>query len=212
MRLAFTLLLVALPAFAAEPVITYDEHIKPIFREHCLRCHGEDEPKAGLNLGTHATALKGGSGGVAVVAGRASASLLFKAITATDDEERMPPKKSPLPAEKVELIRAWIQAGLRETSASKSLAATRDVSFKPLAPAAKDGPPPMPENLPPCTPAATKRALPIVALAASPRAPLLAVAAHEQVRLIDLRAQQPCGALPFPEGQPNVLRFSPDGR
>src|SRR3954463_3899632 len=100
MRLALTLLLLTSTAFAAHPVITYDEHIKPIFREHCLKCHGEDEPKAGLNLGTHSTVLKGGRGGGAVVAGRPSASLLFKAITATDDEERMPPKKPPLPPEK----------------------------------------------------------------------------------------------------------------
>ena len=138
MRFVFPLLFLYLTAnaFAAEPVITYDEHIKPIFREHCLKCHSEDEHKAGLNLSTHATVLKGGSGGAAVVAGRASTSLLFKAITDTDDESRMPPKKAPLPAAQIELIRTWIQTGLRESSESQSLAAARDIGFKPVANAA----------------------------------------------------------------------------
>ena len=216
MRLVFPLILLYLAtnAFAAEPVITYDEHIKPIFREHCLKCHGEDEHKAGLNLSTHATVLKGGSGGAAVVAGRASTSLLFKAITDTDDESRMPPKKAPLPAAQIELIRTWIQTGLRESSESQSLAAARDIGFKPVANAAAkvDGPPPMPEKLPPFTAPVTKRPLPVVAMAASPTAPLLAVAGQEYVRLIDLNTQQPLGALPFPEGQPNVIRFSHDGQ
>ncbi len=62
----------------AEESVNYEEHIKPIFREHCLKCHGDDEQKADLNLQTHAGALKGGSGGAVVVAGRASQSLLFQ--------------------------------------------------------------------------------------------------------------------------------------
>lgn len=199
-------------ASAADAVITYDEHIKPIFREHCLKCHGEDEQKADLNLATHATLMKGGSGGAAVVAGRASTSLLFQAITAEDDAERMPPKKAPLPAPQIELIRQWIQGGLRESSASKSLVAERDTSFKAAATLSLDGPPPMPESLPAFTPPKLKRPLPIIAMAASPRAPLIAVAGHEHVRLLDATTQKELGALAFPEGQPNVIRFSLDGR
>lgn len=212
MRILLPLILLASSSLAADPLVTYEEHIKPIFREHCLKCHGEDDPKADLNLSTHPTALKGGSGGAVVVAGRASASLLFQAITAKDDKERMPPKKAPLPAAQIELIRNWIQSGLRASPASESLVAARDVSFKPLAPARADGPPPMPESLPPLDPAAPKHQMPIVALAASPRAPLLAVAEHERVSLVDLRSRQPLGALAFAEGQPNVIHFSADGR
>jgi hypothetical protein len=197
---------------AAEPVVTYDRDIKPIFREHCMKCHGEDDPKAGLNLSTHETALKGGSAGAVLVAGRASASLLFKAITDADEDKRMPLRNPPLRPDKIELIRVWIQAGLRESAESKSLAAVRDTGYKPVVATVLDGPPPMPENLPAFTPPATKRPLPIIAMAASPTAPLLAVAGHEHVRLIDLNTEQPLGALSFPEGQPNVIRFSRDGR
>ena len=30
--------------------ITYNDHVKPIFRQHCLKCHGDDKQKAGINL------------------------------------------------------------------------------------------------------------------------------------------------------------------
>lgn len=199
-------------AFAADAVITYDEHIKPIFREHCLKCHGDDEQKADLNLANFTATLKGGSGDKAVIAGRSSQSLLFQAITAEDDAERMPPKKAAIPAPQIELIRQWIQGGLRESSASKSLVAERDTSFTPTTDIQLDGPPPMPESLTAFTPPALKRPLPVIAMAASPRAPLIAVAGHEHVRLLDATTQQEIGALAFPEGQPNVIRFSLDGR
>lgn len=213
LRLAFaSLLCVASAASAAEPIITYDEHIKPIFRENCLKCHGEDQQKAGFNFSTYEAVLKGGNGGKGVVAGRASASLIYQAITAEDENARMPPNKPPLPAAQVELIRVWIQSGLRESAASKSLNSERDIGFKPAANLQPGGPAPMPENWTPFTPPATKRALPVVALSASPTAPLLAVAGYQHVRLVDFNTQQPLGALPFPEGQPNVIRFSQDGR
>ncbi len=211
MRLLCSFSLLAACASAAE-VVTYDEHIRPIFREHCMKCHGEDEPKAGLNLSTHDTVLKGGSAGAVVVAGRASSSLLFKAITDENEDKRMPFKNAPLATAKIELIREWIQSGLRESAKSSSLTVARDIGFKPTVTVKPGGPPPMPENLAPFTPPETKRALPVIAMAASPSAPLLAVAGHEHVRLIDLNTRQPIGALAFPEGQPNVIRFSGDGR
>lgn len=212
MRLLLLLPALITTASAADPVITYDEHIKPIFREHCLKCHGDDEQKADLNLANFTAVLKGGSGDKAVIAGRASQSLLFTAITAEDDAERMPPKKAAIPAPQIELIRQWIQGGLRESSASKSLVAERDTTFTPTTDLKLDGPPPMPESLPPFAPPALKRPLPIIAMAASPRAPLIAVAGHEHIRLLDATTQQSLGALDFPEGQPNVIRFSADGR
>ncbi|MCB1244491.1 MAG: hypothetical protein KDN04_17340 [Verrucomicrobiae bacterium] len=205
------ILAVAGRSAAAEPVVTYNDQIRPLFREHCLKCHGEDEQKADLNLSTFAGVMKGGSGGVAVVAGRASAGLLFEAITAEEDGERMPPKKPPLPKEQIELVRAWIQGGLRESSGSESMVAARDIGFKPAVQDLADGPPPMPRDLPKVTVPSSRRPLPVIALAASPRAPLLAVAGQEQVRLVDSASRDTVGILPFPEGQPNVIRFSRDG-
>jgi hypothetical protein len=209
------MLVLASSASAADKApITYDEHIRPIFRQHCFKCHGEDEQKADLNLSLFAAVVKGGSTGQVLVPGRPSGSMLFEAITQDDPAARMPPNSPPLAAEKIELIRLWIEQGLRESAGSRSMAAARDLSFRPAADVASRpaGPPPMPGQIAAVEVPATRRPLPIVALATSPWAPLAAVAAHQHVRLLNTDTRQPIGALAFPEGEPFVLRFSRDGR
>jgi WD40 repeat protein/mono/diheme cytochrome c family protein len=197
---------------AAEESVNYEDHIKPIFREHCLKCHGDDEQKADLNLQSHASTLKGGSGGVAVVAGRSSQSLLFQSITDPDDDARMPPKKPAIPQAQIALIQKWIDNGLRETSASQSMVAERDLSFKPGTNAGgKPAEPVMPGALPEVKLPPMKRPLPVLTLDASPWAPLAAVAGQDHVRLMNLDTQAEAGRLAFPEGEPHLLRFSRDG-
>ncbi len=196
---------------AATP-ISYDEHIKPILRQHCLKCHGDDRQKAGLNMQTYASTLKGGSGGEVVIAGRTSQSLLFKAITNPDDDARMPPNKAPIPADQIAVIQKWIDAGLREFSSSKSMVVARDTRFQPAANAdAKPKIPAMPGDLPEVKLPEFVRPLPILAMATSPWAPLLAVSGQEHVRLIHTETEKELGRLPFPEGVPHVIRFSRDG-
>ncbi len=189
----------------------YEDHIKPIFREHCLKCHGEDEQKADLNLSSFAALNKGGSGGAALTPGRASTSLLFKAITAEDDSERMPPKKPPLPAVQIERIKAWIQAGIPEKAGGTSLAAARNTEFKPVLLRRNGGPAPAPVNWPPLTPPVSLNPLPVTALAASPVAPIYAATDLQSVRVHSFNDGSLLGVLPFPDGQANVLRFSQDG-
>ena len=111
--------------------ITYNDHVKPIFRQHCLKCHGDDKQKAGINLQIYANVLKGGSAGEVVVAGRSSQSLLFQVITNPDDSARMPPYQPPLPDEQIAMIQRWIDTGLRESMSSKSMVKTRDLTFRP---------------------------------------------------------------------------------
>lgn len=54
--------LFALSLVAAEPAAANcEEHIKPILREHRLKCHGEDEPKADLGLQSHSGSMRGTS-------------------------------------------------------------------------------------------------------------------------------------------------------
>ena len=49
-------------------------------------------------------------------------------------------------------------------------------------------------------------------LATSPWAPLVAVTSQRQVLLYNTTTLELVGVFPFPEGQPNVVRFSRDGR
>jgi WD40 repeat protein len=125
----------------------------------------------------------------------------------------MPPNAPPLAKEAIELIRVWIQEGLKQSAGSAAAATRRDLSFQPPKNdgAASAAAPPMPQNLPAVQVRETPRPLPIVAMDASPRAPLLAVAGQEHVRLIHMETRKDMGTLPFPEGMPQVIRFSRDG-
>ena len=203
--------LIPTTAVAAEPVITYQDHVSPILRRHCFKCHGNDQRKADLNLQTYASLLKGSSGGEVVTAGRSGSSAIYQAITHDENASAMPPNSPKIPAEQSAVIRAWIEQGLRETVDGKTRGPKRlPVEFHPSPGNQPDGPPPMPENLPEVKLSQTHRRLPVVAMAASPWAPLLAVAGYEHVRLVNQQLK-PVGVLPFPDGVPHVVRFSRDG-
>ncbi len=89
----------------------FEREIKPIFREHCASCHGQLKQKSGLRLDVGALIAKGGKHGPVVVAGQGSASLLMKRVLASSDDDRMPAEGKPLPPEKIELLRRWIEGG-----------------------------------------------------------------------------------------------------
>jgi hypothetical protein len=70
--------------------ITYDDHIKPIFREHCASCHNNNAKKGGLSLESYQATMAGGSSGEVLVAGDLDASRLY-ALTAHKEQPTMPP-------------------------------------------------------------------------------------------------------------------------
>ncbi|TWT60429.1 c-type cytochrome domain-containing protein [Rubinisphaera italica] len=191
----------------------YEEHIKPIFKQYCLKCHGDDKQEGDLNLQGYGAMLRGGSSGKVVEAGRSSQSVLFQAITEPDDDLRMPPNSPPIEKAKIELIRKWIDGGLLETSASKSMVKTRDLAFKPDANVSGKpaGEPAMPADLPAVQIPKLSRPFPVLAMDVSPFAPLVAVADQNQVRLLQSETEQELGRLEFPEGEPHVIRFSRNG-
>lgn len=191
--------------------VSYESDVKPILREHCLGCHGDDVHKSDLNLQSYGSTLKGGSGGEVVVAGRPSGSALFQAIAREGEALPMPPNKPKIPEAQVAVVRQWIAEGLRETPEGAPAMRPRVAEFKAPTPALGAGPGAMPAGLPTLDLPPTHRPHPVTALANSPRAPLLAVAGHERILLVHEQTREPLGALPFPEGVPFVLRFSRDG-
>ncbi|MBG86385.1 MAG: hypothetical protein CMO80_05725 [Verrucomicrobiales bacterium] len=206
------LAIVFLPFAVAAATPNYDQHIKPLLRQHCLKCHGGDEQKSGLNMQNYAAAMKGGSGGRIVVPGRSSQSLLFEIITDPDDDSRMPPNKPMIPQKDIALIQQWIDGGLLENAGDKSMLAKRDTRFHPSANAGvKPANPAMPGKLPPIRTPKVMRPLPVMSMDTSPWAALLAVAGQEHIRLLNTDTENVVGHLPFPEGVPNVIRFSRDG-
>jgi hypothetical protein len=93
------------------PVDFYGE-IQPLIAVHCVRCHGAEKPKGGLRLTRREDALRGGaSGEAAIVPGDSARSRLFRLVTSTDADERMPRKGRPLAAREIDLLRRWIDQG-----------------------------------------------------------------------------------------------------
>jgi len=113
-----------------EPV-DYARDVKPILTRHCVSCHGVERPKSGLRLDTAAAAIRGGSGGSAVVPGKSDESPLYLALTGDEIGERMPFKRPPLPPDQVEVLRAWIDAGAKSLPGEIPSVAPTHWSFVP---------------------------------------------------------------------------------
>src|SRR5947209_7708153 len=74
--LALIAFLLAAPARAATPTPNdfFEKQVRPLLVEHCLDCHGDKKPRAGLRLTSRALVLKGGDSGPAARPGRPSDS------------------------------------------------------------------------------------------------------------------------------------------
>lgn len=88
----------------------------PLLQQHCVECHGVQEPDGGLVLETWAGLLQGGESGPAWVAGKSADSLLIKALegtwSKTGKNQFMPPgKREHLKPAEIALFKAWIDAG-----------------------------------------------------------------------------------------------------
>src|SRR5207237_10638578 len=93
--------------------IYFDSAVRPICSENCVFCHGPDKNKrkAGLRLDTREgifSAIE--QKRFAAVSGHPEKSEIYKRITATDDDERMPDPKSgkTLSGHDIAVISKWI--------------------------------------------------------------------------------------------------------
>lgn len=100
------------PLFAAD--LTYEQHIRPIFRAHCFDCHGATEDmEGGLDLRQVRLMRKGGDSGSAIVANRPEDSYLVERIRSGE----MPPGDHRISSEEIETISRWIAAGAKTARA-----------------------------------------------------------------------------------------------
>jgi hypothetical protein len=119
----------------AEPA-SFDKDIAPILRDLCIKCHGGDARKGGLDLRTVASMTKGGDTGPALVPGKSNESLLIEQIAS----KTMPPGKNPkLTSAQVGVLRAWIDAGARSDTTGSSTTATTAATFWSFRPPARPG-------------------------------------------------------------------------
>lgn len=202
-----TLAAVALSALAAATaaaqappeVVTFDRDAKPVLRKHCGKCHNAERPRGELDLSTFAGVMAGGASGKVAVPGKPEESPLYT-LTAHLEEPAMPPNAAKIPQRDLGILRRWVEGGLRETADGPPASA----------PAVAEAPPPAPAGGL-VAPAPMPRAPAVAALAVSPTAPIAAVPGHRQVLLFNIARGEPLGAVAFPEGEVQALRFSRDG-
>ena len=97
--------------------VTYAKDIRPIFVQHCVKCHGKNQ-RAELDLQTPAAILRGGESGQILDVKNPQESLLYDVI----HEGRMPPKGSQkLSAAQVDLIQRWVLSGAKFGTAGKQV-------------------------------------------------------------------------------------------
>jgi hypothetical protein len=100
----------------------FEKDVLPLFEAKCLRCHGAEKQRAGLDLRTKAGLLRGGDSGPAVTPGSPERSELWIKIAA----DKMPPGKEKLTEAEKLLLRVWIESGVRDEGKTTAAAETTD--------------------------------------------------------------------------------------
>ena len=100
-----------LPPPAARAV-DFAKDVRPIFEEHCVKCHGAEKQKGGFRLDEKERALKGGDNYAPNIRpGKSAESPLVHFVAGLDPDMKMPSKGDPLTAEQIGVLRAWIDQG-----------------------------------------------------------------------------------------------------
>lgn len=105
----FLLCLATSDARAQPKAIDFAHDIVPILKARCAECHTNGTYKSAFSMDTREAILKK----KAAVPGKGVESEILKRITATDKDVRMPPKDPPLTAKEIELLKAWIDQGMK---------------------------------------------------------------------------------------------------
>ncbi len=88
--------------------------IQPILELNCVRCHNPESHKAGLRLDNKEQAFTSGDNAPSIVPFQAEKSALYTSTVLDPEHDSfMPPKDKgdPLPKEKTNLLKAWIEQG-----------------------------------------------------------------------------------------------------
>ena len=93
--------------------VDFSHQIVPVLREHCAECHSGDKKKGGFSFNTREALMEGGENGEVVRPGKSAESRMIEVVLSKDKDEQMPPKGARLAAEKVALLRRWIDEGVK---------------------------------------------------------------------------------------------------
>jgi len=149
---------------------SFSNDVAPILLRRCLECHGPKKSKGKFRLDTYQRLTRSGeSDEPSITPGSPARSKLFQLISTTDEDDRMPKKADPLPANEVLLIKQWIEQGARFDGADPSVTLTAIV----------------PRDQHARAPQVYQRPVPITALAFSPDGKELAASGYREVTIWD---------------------------
>lgn len=87
--------------------VSYASNVYPILEAKCVKCHGVESKKEGLDMLTYDNLMKGSRNGAVVTPGDANNSLLVQLIL----EGEMPNRGTKVTPEELQLIIEWINQG-----------------------------------------------------------------------------------------------------
>ena len=195
-RLTAALFAIAVVSGSMGAEVSFVRDLVPVIVKRCTSCHGDRKDSGSLRLHTFENLMRGGaSGDPSIVAGQPEKSELFKLITATDENDRMPRDDDALTAAQVELFRNWIAQGAKfdgpDAKANlKSLLGPREH---------------------PAAPVAYRMPVPVLALALAPGGKEVAVGGYHEVTVWDTasgKLVRRLGRLPL---RIQTLSFNRDG-
>ena len=97
------------PSSQAPASIDFARDVQPILRQSCVGCHGPSQQMGGFRLDRRRDAMRGGT--IAVIGpGNSAGSRLYQRLIGSDFGPQMPPTGA-LPADKVAVIKTWIDEG-----------------------------------------------------------------------------------------------------
>jgi mono/diheme cytochrome c family protein len=137
--LAIAFVAAAATAAGQPAAVDFERDVQPIFREHCVGCHGATQQLSGLRLDRRSDAMRGG-GQSDIGPGNANGSRLYHRLIGTTFGQRMPPA-GPLGSADIEIIRQWIDEGARwpDAAAGEAEPAPADLDALRLIGAIRDG-------------------------------------------------------------------------
>ncbi len=173
--------------------VSYYRKVRPIFQAQCQGCHQPAKAKGNYVMTDFAKLLKGGDDaekeGAAIVPGQPNKSHLMRQITPEKGEAEMPPKKAPLPAADIALIKRWIAEGAKDDT-PENAKQRFDAEHPPV------------YSRPPV----------ITSVDFSPDGSLLAVAGFHEVLLWKSDGSAPVARLVGLSERIQSVKFSPDGK